>query len=162
MPRTFTIRYGKPTTILRANVGICLPFQNHVAPQQQVSVYQYKGIWDTGATASVITGRVVHDLGLTPTEEVKVYHAGGTIIARVYIVNIILGDDVMVSDIEVSEAELSDADVPLDKQFDVLIGMDVIGAGDFAITNYRKRTTLSFRVPSKEEIDFMAKKHRNT
>ena len=41
---------------------------------------------------------------------------------------------------------------------DVLIGMDVIGAGDFAITNYRHKTTLTFRVPSKEALDFTKKK----
>lgn len=38
---------------------------------------------------------------------------------------------------------------------DVLIGMDIITAGDLAITNHNGRTTFSFRVPSCEEIDFV-------
>ncbi len=37
---------------------------------------------------------------------------------------------------------------------DVLIGMDVIGLGDFSITNKDGKTTFSFREPSMEEIDY--------
>lgn len=33
--------------------------------------------------------------------------------------------------------------------------MDVIGLGDFAVSNYRGKTTFTFRVPSLEEIDFV-------
>ena len=38
---------------------------------------------------------------------------------------------------------------------DVLIGMDLIGQGDFAITNFEGNTTLSFGMPSCIEIDFV-------
>jgi hypothetical protein len=38
----------------------------------------------------------------------------------------------------------------------VLIGMDVIGSGDLAITNHNGKTTFTFRVPPCEEIDFVA------
>ena len=34
--------------------------------------------------------------------------------------------------------------------------MDVITTGDLAITNHNGKTTFSFRVPSCEEIDFVA------
>lgn len=37
---------------------------------------------------------------------------------------------------------------------DVLIGMDIINQGDFAITNQNDKTMLSFRMPSRESIDF--------
>ena len=39
---------------------------------------------------------------------------------------------------------------------DVLIGMDIIGTGDFAVTNLNGLTKFSFRVPSLEHIDFVA------
>jgi len=39
---------------------------------------------------------------------------------------------------------------------DVLIGMDVITTGDLAITNHNGKTTFSFRVTPREEIDFVA------
>jgi hypothetical protein len=46
----------------------------------------------------------------------------------------------------VTEADLKDADL--------LIGMDIIRSGDFAVSNYQNRTIFSFRCPSLEEIDF--------
>jgi hypothetical protein len=38
---------------------------------------------------------------------------------------------------------------------DVLIGMDVITAGDFAITNHDGKTKMTFRVPSLADFDFV-------
>ena len=37
---------------------------------------------------------------------------------------------------------------------DVLIGMDIIGRGDFAVTNLAGRTRVSFEAPSTRRIDF--------
>jgi len=38
---------------------------------------------------------------------------------------------------------------------DVLIGMDIITLGDFAITNENNKTTFSFRIPSLHTIDYV-------
>jgi hypothetical protein len=38
----------------------------------------------------------------------------------------------------------------------MLIGMNIITMGDFAITNHRGQTVMSFRVPSLQKIDFVA------
>ena len=38
--------------------------------------------------------------------------------------------------------------------YDVLIGMDIIGLGDFAITHLEGDTKFSFRIPSQADIDF--------
>jgi hypothetical protein len=44
-----------------------------------------------------------------------------------------------------------------DKMFDILIGMDIITLGDFAITNANHRTVVSFRIPpDTKHIDFVA------
>jgi preprotein translocase subunit SecA len=37
----------------------------------------------------------------------------------------------------------------------MLIGMDIIARGDFAVTNYDGKTVFSFRMPSVEQIDFV-------
>jgi hypothetical protein len=42
---------------------------------------------------------------------------------------------------------------------DVLIGMDVISMGDFAITANSKGSTFSFQIPHGKEIDFKKKKY---
>ena len=39
---------------------------------------------------------------------------------------------------------------------DVLIGMDIINEGDFAVSNEYGATTFSFRIPSVENFDFAA------
>ena len=38
---------------------------------------------------------------------------------------------------------------------DILIGMDIIGVGDFAVTNRDGKTKFSFRLPSRADIDFV-------
>lgn len=39
---------------------------------------------------------------------------------------------------------------------DMLIGMDIIGLGDFAITHKNMGTVFSFQIPSTHEYDFKA------
>ena len=53
----------------------------------------------------------------------------------------------IITDVVVTEIDSED--------YDMVIGMDVISKGDFAITNKNEKTTFSFRIPSKEEIDFV-------
>ena len=38
---------------------------------------------------------------------------------------------------------------------DILVGMDIIGTGDFAVTHHEGKTTWTFRFPSCDEIDFV-------
>ena len=51
---------------------------------------QYNAIWDTGASASVITQEVVDNLGLIPTGMSIVNTAGGQVKQNTYIVDISL------------------------------------------------------------------------
>lgn len=74
---------------------------------------------------------------------------GDTKTSNVYIVNMFLRNNVGVSGVKVTEGEIAGADM--------LIGMDIINMGDFAITNLGGQTTFSFRMPSIECIDFVKK-----
>ena len=118
--------------------------------QEKITIEEFIGIWDTGATGSVITSRVVEKLGLKAIRVTEVHHAGGTSVSNVYLVNIALPNNVMVQGVRVTEGILPESD-----DAEVLIGMDIIGMGDFAITNAGGRTTLSFRMPPSKEIDFI-------
>ncbi len=40
---------------------------------------------------------------------------------------------------------------------DVLIGMDIISNGDFAVSNYDGKTYFSFRLPSQEHVEYKKK-----
>jgi hypothetical protein len=109
-------------------------------------------IWDTGAMGTVITPKVVADLGLKPSEQITVQGVGpaGTSQshpASTYLINLFLPNNVALAGIRVAESSVTGCDV--------LIGMDVIGSGDLAITNHNGKTTFTFRIPPCEEIDFV-------
>jgi hypothetical protein len=108
------------------------------------------GIWDTGATGSVITTDVVRALGLVPTGFTQVHTANGIRPTPTYQIDMILPNGVGISGITATEADA------LSGGQHVLIGMDVIGLGDFSITNYKGNTCMSFRLPSSHEIDYVA------
>ncbi len=105
------------------------------------------GLWDTGATGSVITQSVAAACQLHPISFANVHHVGGKQVSPVYLVNLALPNNLIISNLRVVEGDVAGADL--------LIGMDVICMGDFAITNRNGITTFSFRIPSVSEIDFV-------
>ena len=112
---------------------------------------KYNSIWDTGATNTVITKRVSQDCHLKAIAMTRVRGVHGIKMASLCLINIRLPNELEISKLQVTEAE------ELSSGADVLIGMDIIGRGDFAVSNYRGNTTFTFRHPSLEQIDFLAK-----
>jgi len=158
----FVIRYNGIVRVLSSAVGVCLPITIEEAKTKKVQLKKYLAIWDTGATHSAITEKVVDDLGLKPTGIRNVRHAGGQSPSNTYLINISLPNNVMVGQVRVTEVHLiPDDNTTDDKQPQLLIGMDIIGLGDFAVTNTDRKTTFSFRIPSVEEIDFVPSAKEN-
>ena len=108
----------------------------------------FTAIWDTGATNSVITQDVVDSCGLIPTGMERVYNVSGYAIQETYLVSIELPNRGRYVPVRVTKGNLLGA-------ADVLIGMDIISTGDFAVTNFGGFTKFSFRFPSLEHIDFV-------
>lgn len=108
---------------------------------------QYSALWDTGATASVISQRVVDELGLIEVSKRKVFHNGGVDLFPEYLVSVLIGNNVTFAPLTVSRGNFTG-------NFDFLIGMDIIGKGDFSVTNFEGNTVFSVRFPSCAEIDF--------
>ncbi len=109
---------------------------------------KFNAIWDTGATNTAIASTVVNKLKLTRVTFAKVGTAGGEINAPVYLVNIILPNNVIIPNIQVTE--LKDLN-----NCDVLVGMDIISQGDFAITHLDGKACFSFRMPPSRHVDFV-------
>ena len=103
-------------------------------------------LWDTGATITIIRPEIVAKLGITPFTYAQISTPNGISDCGMYYVNIYLKGGLKVERVKVLEA--------FPENCDMLIGMDIIGMGDFAVTNYDGKTTFSFRVPSEAEIDF--------
>lgn len=83
----------------------------------------------------------------TPTGIAKVQHVDGSSTVHTYLVSIMLANRVGWRELRVTEGKVFGGDV--------LIGMDIINQGDFAVTNNNGETVFSFRVPSGERIDFV-------
>ncbi|MCD8206843.1 MAG: hypothetical protein LUD72_02790 [Bacteroidales bacterium] len=104
-------------------------------------------LWDTGAIASVISNEGVQKLGLSPITQCKAYHAQGESLVNVYITDILLPNGILIKGAQVSEGRLNG--------FGMLIGMDIISLGDFALTHKDQKTVFSFQIPPTHEYDFV-------
>jgi predicted aspartyl protease len=147
--KSFTAKAEGIANVLMSQCGVCVAF-DPLSGKEHPPIKPYQGLWDTGASCTVITKKIVDELGLKPIGKTKVLHADGESTVNVYYVNIFLPNQVGFKFIRVTEGKLSG--------FDLLIGMDLISCGDFAVTNFGGNTTFSFRVPSLEEIDFNKQK----
>jgi hypothetical protein len=108
---------------------------------------KYKAIWDTGATMTAISTKIVSECQLKQIDIVKCGTAAGVVEnCPVYLISLFLPNGVAFPQLRASEAKLSGADV--------LIGMDIINTGDFFITNFNGKTVFNFRMPSLCEVDF--------
>jgi uncharacterized protein YchJ len=143
----FTTAYSRVVRVLttEAHVG---PPHDPRAGEPPPPLKSFQAIWDTGASASVITQQVVEALGLKPIGMTQVRHVQGVAEAEQYLITLRLPSNVGIAALRVTKGILSAG-------ADMLIGMDVIANGDFAVTNFAGQTKLSFRLPSCEHIDFV-------
>ena len=108
---------------------------------------KFRAVWDTGATTSVISQNVVDACELVPIGATRVTGVLASEIADVFLVNILLPNQVGITELPVTLAKFVNPNV--------LIGMDIIGRGDFAVTHAGGNTKFSFRMPSQADIDFV-------
>jgi hypothetical protein len=117
------------------------------AAGQQPGHETFKALWDTGATGSVVTQKVVDKCGLKATGMVTMIGVHGKKPTNTFLVDLLLPNGVNVTNVTVALGELAGADL--------LIGMDIITTGDFSITNVGGSTVFSFRIPSLRKIDYV-------
>jgi hypothetical protein len=152
-PNAFTRESQTVERVLLSDCQVCAGFDAAtVPPAQHFPMQQFRAIWDTGATNCVITQYVVDQCGLKATGVAQTYGVHGVGLAETFLVNIALPNRVRFSNVEVTLGDL-----PAGSH--ALIGMDIIAAGDFAITNHQGKTVFSFRLPSCGRIDFTKDLH---
>jgi predicted aspartyl protease len=134
----FTIKYRGLSNTLNAEVEV-----ESAVMEGRVKALS---LWDTGATSTVITPDTAQRLGLEHVTVARMVTPSGTMECKQYAINLYLPNTVIVRNILVSEA--------MPAGCDMLIGMDVIGLGDFAVSHFDDKTMFSFRVPSMQHIDF--------
>ena len=140
----FTIRYGQ---LVENIVTECIVSKGEIEnPRQNIDSTKCLAIWDSGATSSIITRKVIEQLNLQPVGMCQVVGIHGSEYEYTYYVNLIVPGEMEFYTIEVTEGDLDDVDV--------LIGMDVILQGDLSISNGNAETIFSFRSPAKEPTIF--------
>jgi len=144
--RSFTTKYKGRSNVLQNEVQISQAFD----PKDNLErppLNTFISTWDTGATNTVISEKVIIQCGLKPIGMIKTHHVGGEEIVETFLIHLVLPNNVGIHELKVSKGTLFGCDV--------LIGMDIIGIGDFAVTNYQGETAFSFRFPSSEFINFV-------
>lgn len=145
MDRSFTV---KSTEGLLSSLGLPLHLSKafHPAGGREHTRVQFDAMWDTGATKSVITPRVVGALGLKPIRQGFTQGVNGLGKSEAYVVNIYLPDKIALFEWTVICTD------PGDVWWDVLIGMDVISIGDFSVSNVNGKTEWAFKITGKAEL----------
>jgi len=106
-------------------------------------------LWDTGATRTCISKEVVSSLQLIPLGKQKIHTPSGYSVSSTYQVDIILPNKVGARNVVVIDSEIGTQNIG------VLIGMDLISQGDFAVSSFNGKTVFTFRVPSQKRTDYV-------
>ena len=149
---SLTVSFGGRVLVLSSDIEISEawdPSSNTTAPQ----MHKFKAIWDTGATNTVINQSVADRVGLRPTGKTTTSTVNGQRLADTFLVNVRLPNGVGFKGLRVTEGTVTGGEV--------LIGMDIIGTGDFSVTCADGITCMSFRVPSIKKIDYVAEHDKN-
>lgn len=151
--QSFTCEYTGIVPRLITECGVCEAYID-VPGGQHPNGFKVRALWDTGASCTTISKNIVRELGLIPIGFGDVFHAGGSGKAGVYKINVLLPNNIEFPAIRVLDSDLYG--------FDILIGMDIISQGDFAVTHSDGKTTFTFRIPSIEKLDFVDNRSKTT
>lgn len=146
----FSMEY--PTIVSRIITPIEVD-ESCMTRQRDANFITVDGFWDTGANCSVIQPEVAKKLNLIPFGKTKVSGVNSHSDADVYLVDLILPDNMQILNVGVVASTFMGGDI--------LIGMDIIQKGDFCISNGKGNTTFSYCRPSHEEKTCLLKKTRD-
>ena len=140
----YTYAYNGVVNQLLIDCAITKPSEDIANVAQNI-----KALWDTGAEMTCISSALVESLSLKPEDTTKITGAENKPFdANVYSVQLVMGRFV-IPHLRVAELSMDN------KSHDIIIGMDVIGRGDLTITNYDRKTCLTFRQPSIETVNYV-------
>lgn len=112
---------------------------------------EFPALIDTGATHTCVSAELATELGLIAVGVTDTETAGGTNQVAIYVVDISMWDE----RVRFPKHKVFTANLTKQPEVEMLIGMDILLAGDFALTNQNGQTTMTFRIPSMTRIDFV-------
>jgi hypothetical protein len=133
--KAFTNRPGKRVNELKTIGNV---INSSTDPVLQVQSEKF--IWDTGATNTTINVSMVAPLKLKHIGIAEVHGAHGSQECYTYVVDIAIHSGIIIKNIPVIASDLG-------PNTDVLIGMDIIGMGEFVVSLEDGKTVFSFCYP---------------
>lgn len=104
---------------------------------------------DTGAVANYVMQWIVDGLGFPKTGNIyQVKFGEDEAIRHSVTANLVLSSNISFTNEEFTVIKSSNRD------YDVIIGMDILSHTDYSISNYNGHTIFSFRLPSQGEIKY--------
>jgi predicted aspartyl protease len=118
-----------------------------VNPLKHIS-FATSALIDTGATMSAVATRLARTLELVSLGSNLSHGANDASWINIYTIDITLPNSIFFANLKASEFKAK-------HNFEVLLGMDIITQGDFALTDNAGNTVLSYRRPHKTSfIDY--------
>lgn len=146
--QAFTVKFSGKTNVLTSGVGVSIAFDPKTLKEKPPQITEISAIWDTGASCTVISKEVANQLSLIPTGKTTITGVNHTSEENTYFVNIYLPNKVMLMYVKIVEAPA------LSGGAGMLVGMDIIGSGDFSVYNEDRKTVMSYRFPTIGGMDF--------
>lgn len=144
----FSIKYRGIARELISEVEIINPLNN----QRK----KYKAIWDTGATHTAITSKVLKELSLIIVDTTTIIGVNSkTEDIQVALFNLLLPLNIEIKNVRGAVCTIGG-------NADILIGMDIIKFGDLAISNGCGQTLFSFAIPPFENKTDLLEKANKT
>jgi len=105
-------------------------------------------LWDTGASMSAITPEIRDKLKASPVDRKEIAGVHSTEFVDIVFITVALPNNVIKKNIRAAVCS-----IPSD--IGMILGMDIISLGDFALSNSNNETLFSFSFPPfPEKIDF--------
>jgi hypothetical protein len=145
--RSFTARCGggKPYSLISA---VDVAPMDDTRPADERRAVRCNAVWDTGASITCVSRRIACKLSLKLYEKMDVHTGGGLSRNPPCIISLSLPNGIRLDGIVALAMNIDEND------FDVIIGLDVIGKGDFAVSGFGGETVFSYRHPPRQAIDF--------
>jgi hypothetical protein len=127
---------------------LIIPVQLFSYPFNSMLTVSANALWDTGATMSAITPEIQNKLKVAPVDKKTIAGIHSIKEVDVVLITIELPNRVIKQTIKAAVCDMA-------SNSEMLIGMDIISLGDFALSNGNDQTLFSFAVPPfKDKIDF--------
>ena len=134
---------------------IIIPVNLYSVPFNSSLSLSTDALWDTGASMSAITPEIQKQLQVTPIDKKEIAGIHNTQVVDVVLITLELPNSVIKKNIKVAVCNIT-------SKVGMILGMDIISMGDFALSNGNEQTLISFAFPPFQEmIDFTKRQNES-